>query len=233
MNNQNRLYIVATPIGNIKDITLRAIEVLESVDVIICEEYKQGSKLLKRLGIKYKELFSINEHNEKENTQEIMIRMAQGDSCALISDCGTPVFADPGAYLIREISQAGFVVQPIPGASSLMAALSILDIRLKDFYFAGFLPRKTDERNKELKRLRTMTTSLVIMDTPYRLSKSLKEIIDNFGKNQKITLACNLTQSDEAIYRGTAAEIFKEVKDKKMEFMLIVHREFHKPHKSR
>jgi len=134
------LYIVATPIGNMGDITLRAVETLRSVDAVICEEYKPGSTLLKRLEINDKELILLNEHNEAEKAAELLPRLLNGESFALISDCGTPVFSDPGAYLIQLASSSGITVTPLPGASSLMATLSLLDTKIERFVFAGFCP---------------------------------------------------------------------------------------------
>ena len=135
------LYMVATPIGNPGDITLRAIETLKQVDAVICEESKPGSTLLKKLGIKGKELVLLNEHNEDEVAADLLPRFLNGESLAMISDCGTPVFADPGAYLIQLASSSGVRVSPMPGASSLMAALSLLDAKIGRFVFAGFLSR--------------------------------------------------------------------------------------------
>mgnify|MGYP001769298307 FL=1 len=129
MASSGILYIVATPIGNMQDITLRAIEVLKNVHVILCEERREGTTLLKRLNISSKEILQVNEHNEKKMQQEVLVHLAMGKNIAMISDCGTPVFADPGAEIIKTVSQAGFSVVPIPGVSSLMAALSILDFR--------------------------------------------------------------------------------------------------------
>ncbi len=125
------LYIVSTPIGNPDDITLRAIEVLKSADAVVCEEYKPGSTLLKRLGIAGKELLLLNEHNEEVQAADLLVRLLNGETLALFSDCGTPVFADPGAYLIQLAAGSGVKVTPVPGASSLMAALSVLDMKLE------------------------------------------------------------------------------------------------------
>src|SRR5512142_1936519 len=126
MITKGHLYIVATPIGNPRDITLRALDVLQEVDAVICEEYREGSTLLKKLGIS-KEVIEINEHNETDQAPQVLQRLLLQQSMALISDCGTPVFADPGATLIKLVVDSGVPVVPIPGPSSLMATLSILD----------------------------------------------------------------------------------------------------------
>jgi len=218
-----RLYIVATPIGHPKDITLRAIEVLNAVQAVICEETREGSTLLKKLGITEKELVTLNEHNEIEKVPELIIRIAKGQDLALISDCGTPVFADPGPSLIQQAAESGIPVIPIPGPSSLMAALSILDFKVEQFLFAGFLSRKTEERQRQLLRYRDMHMPVILMDAPYRLAALLEEAAHAFGANRPITLACDLTLPGELILRGTIASVQKQVGKRKAEFILIVH----------
>ncbi len=217
------LYVVATPIGNWQDITLRALEILKKVDLIVCEELREGSTLLRRLNIQGKELFSLNEHNEQEETPNLITRLAKGEKIALISDCGTPVFADPGHYLIEQAAMFDMEVIPIPGASSLMSTLSILDFHLEQFYFAGFLPREKSERQRALNSLRSMNVPIVLMDTPYRLVKLLEEVGRLFGKNRRITLATNITMENEKYYRGTIADVSREIQQKKAEFILVVH----------
>lgn len=223
MDNAGKLYIVATPIGNPGDITLRALDILQSVDGIICEERREGSTLLKRLNVIEKELITLNEHNEAEVTADLVIRMFNGDNFALISDAGTPVFADPGAYLIQEASLSGLKVVPIPGASSLMALLSILDFKLEKFVFGGFLPRVPDQRRNELTRLRGLRLPVVLMDTPYRLTALLDDVEKVFGKGQRLTVGFDMTLESEMIIRGTPAEVKRAVGQRKGEFMLLVH----------
>lgn len=219
-----KLFIIATPIGNTRDITLRALDILREVDGVICEEQREGSTLLKRLNVQPKDLVTLNEHNEITRISELILRFWQGESFALISDCGTPVFADPGAALIEQAVQSGIEVVPIPGPSSLMAALSILDIKLDRFIFAGFLPRQPAERKGQLTHLRALRFPLVLMDTPYRLQSLLDEIASIFGNGQTITLACDLTLPTEKIFRGTVKEIQAKVRGRKAEFILILHR---------
>lgn len=219
-----RLFIVATPIGNPGDITLRALETLRSADAVVCEELREGSTLLKRLGIAARELIALNEHNENELVPELVKRMLlNGHSLALISDAGTPVFADPGHHLIAQAVEMGIVVSPIPGASSLMAALSVLDFKLERFVFAGFLPREPEQRRRELIHLRSLRKPVILMDTPYRLASLLQDVSRTFGKNQKITLAMDLTLPGEKILRGTVDEITSQTGSRKAEFILIVH----------
>jgi 16S rRNA (cytidine1402-2'-O)-methyltransferase len=221
--NIGSLYIVATPIGNYDDITLRAVNLLKEADIIICEEPRQATTLLKKINVTPKELLSLNEHNEEEEASRILQNLFLGKNLALISDCGTPVFSDPGSKLIRTCVENDIRVIPLPGPSSLMAALSILDFKLEKFHFAGFLPRETSQRNNELSHLKTIKYPIILMDTPYRLAKLLDELETNFGKGQQITLACDMTLPSETIYRGPLASVRKKVGPRKAEFILVIH----------
>jgi 16S rRNA (cytidine1402-2'-O)-methyltransferase len=217
------LYIVATHIGHPKDITLRAIDTLQNCDAVICEAMREGTTLLKSIGISGKEIILLNEHNEAEQTQEILLRLYNGQTLALVSDCGTPVFADPGHFLVRQATQAGIQAVPVPGPSSLMAALSVLDFEIRQFVFGGFLPRDPDTRRQELARLRGMGMPVVLLDTPYRLTALLQDVLKVFGKNAIVTLAADLTLPDEKILRGPVSELLSLQPGKKSEFILIVH----------
>jgi 16S rRNA (cytidine1402-2'-O)-methyltransferase len=222
MIEKGRLYIVATPIGNPRDITLRALDVLQEVDAVICEEYREGSTMLKKLGIS-KDIILVNEHNEAEQAPQLAIRLHQGQSMALISDCGTPVFADPGATLIRYLVEMGVPVVPVPGPSSLMAALSVLDFKLDRFIYAGFLPRDRTERRKALKALRSTRYPIILMDAPYRLGPLLTDLEEVYGNGASVTLAIDITLPGETIFRGTIAEAQKRLGQRKSEFVLVVH----------
>jgi 16S rRNA (cytidine1402-2'-O)-methyltransferase len=217
------LFIVSTPIGNYRDITLHALDVLAEVDAVIIEEYRQGSTLLKKIGIKEKELILLNEHNEKESSLMIAEELTQGKRYALISDCGTPVFADPGTELIRLSMENGVPVIPIPGPSSLMVAISLSPLPLEEFYFIGFLPKKKEIRKQKLNDLKKMRIPIILMDAPYRLSRLLSEVIAAFGGACVITLAFNLTLPGEKLLHDTAEHVLREMKDQKGEFILIVH----------
>jgi 16S rRNA (cytidine1402-2'-O)-methyltransferase len=223
-NRTGILFIVATPIGNLDDITFRAVDTLRKVDAVICEEYKPGSTLLKKLGIAGKELILLNEHNEAEQAAELLPRLLNGESFALISDCGTPVFSDPGAYLIQLAASSGVTVSPVPGASSLMAVLSLLDARIENFVFAGFLPREPDKRRRELTRYRGYRMPIVVMDTPYRLASLLDDVVKVFGKGQWILVGFDLTLPTEKVYRGEVEEVQKLTGGKKGEFVLVIGR---------
>ena len=223
-----KLYVVATPIGNAGDITTRAIETLAHADVILCEEHRNGSRLLKSLGIA-KPLLELNEHNEAERIQEVLLMLAQGQTLALISDCGTPVFSDPGKKLLQLLYEMNIAVTPLPGASSLMAALSVCPFDLEEFLFIGFLPVKTDQRQKKLSQLKYSNYPLVLMDTPYRLQRLLQEVQQSFGKKQNIFLACDLTMPEERLYLGPVDEILPRIQSRKAEFILILDRPQKKP----
>ena len=227
MNNVQQvsgiLYIVSTPIGNYRDITLRALDVLKAVDAVVCEEYRQGSTTLKKLGITGKKLILLNEHNEKEGSSLIAQEILDGKQYALISDCGTPAFADPGTRLIRLCLGYGLNVIPVPGVSSLMAAVSLSPLPMEEFHFAGFLPRKKEIRTHKLDQLKRMRVPIILMDAPYRLMKLLAEVSSVFGNNRMVTLAFDLTLPDEKILHAPVCEIIKKMTDRKGEFILIVH----------
>lgn len=223
MKQTGKLFIVATPIGNWDDISFRAIKVLESIDILICEEFRVGSTLLKKLSLPSKELISLNEHNEINQIDSIIQHLLNGKNLALISDCGTPVFADPGHILINQAVQFGIEIIPIPGASSLMATLSILDFKLDQFYFAGFLPREKEERKRSLNALRTINVPIVLMDTPYRLQKLLEELSQTFGKSRNITLGMNISLENEKFLRGPIYQVINQLTTKKAEFILVIH----------
>ncbi len=224
LNQFGKLFIVATPIGNAQDITLRAIETLRSVDAIICEERKDGSRLLKQLEITGKPLIELNEHNEGEMIQEVLIDLMNGKNMALISDCGTPVFSDPGKQLLKLMDEMRIKVVPIPGASSLMAALSLCPFDMENFTFLGFLPPKTEQRSAALQKHTNSNFPIILMDTPYRLVKLLDEVNKIFGRQQQIFLALDLTLPSEATYLGTVQDIAAQVQGRKAEFILILDR---------
>ena len=223
-NKFGKLYIVATPIGNPQDITLRAIETLRSVDAVICEERKDGSRLLKQLEIIGKPLIELNEHNESDMIQQVLIELMNGRNMALVSDCGTPVFSDPGKQLLKLMSEMRIKVVPVPGASSLMAALSVCPFDMENFTFLGFLPPKTEQRAAVLQKHKFSDCPLILMDTPYRLAKLLDEVSRTFGRQQQIFLALDLTLPSEMTYLGTVQDVASQVQGRKAEFILILDR---------
>jgi len=218
-----KLYIVSTPNGNYEDITLRAIRILKQVDFIICEEFKEARRLLSKLNIS-KELFSINEHNENENADEIILKLSEGKSAALISDCGTPLFSDPGHLLVQLAIQYKIEVIPIPGTSSILAALVGSGIDFEKFYYCGWLSPKKDIRKMQLLDLKKRKEVIILMDTPYRLRTLLEDVAKLWSKNVPIILAYELTKEKEKFYRGSCDEVLHSVvkENLKGEFVLIV-----------
>jgi 16S rRNA (cytidine1402-2'-O)-methyltransferase len=218
-----KLFIVSTPIGDYDDITLRAINTLKEVDFIICEEFKEANRLLSHLKIE-KELLSLNEHNEEEASREVFNKLKEGKSAALISDCGTPLFSDPGTLLVQMCIDANIEVTPIPGASSIMAALVGSGFNLDKFYYAGWLSPKSDIRKKELLHLKSIKELIVLMETPYRLMTVLSDIVKSFGPKINLVVGFDLTLPGEKFYRGTASELHKITEEKKLkgEFVLVI-----------
>jgi 16S rRNA (cytidine1402-2'-O)-methyltransferase len=220
---KGKLYLAAVPIGNYDDITLRVLNILKEVDFIICEEYKDARRLLSHYKID-KELISLNEHNENEVTDEILMRILEGKNAALISDCGTPLFSDPGHLLVGVCISQKIKVIPLPGASSLLAALTGSGMDIEKFYYYGWLSPKKDRRRDELFKLRRVKELLVLMDTPYRLKSLLTDVVKVIGPNIPVVLAYQLTMHNEEFYRGRAEQILKlaEEKNLKGEFVLLV-----------
>jgi 16S rRNA (cytidine1402-2'-O)-methyltransferase len=224
------LYLVATPIGNAQDMTFRALEVLRSVDLVVCEERREGQKLLKHFGIS-KPLEELNEHNEAAATHTILLALGGEKSVALVSDCGTPVFSDPGQMLVRAATGNGVRVVPIPGASSLMPALTVTGFAIDQFLYYGWLSPKKERRRAELRQLQRERRTIVLMETPYRLSALLRDLADTFGDTRRCCLAFNLTLPDERIFHGTALQLHRDLgpKDLKGEFVIVVEGRGHEP----
>jgi 16S rRNA (cytidine1402-2'-O)-methyltransferase len=217
------LYLVATPIGNVEDITFRAVRVLKEVDIVVYEERKEGGRLLRHLGIE-KPVESLNEHNESAATFIILDHLKNGKSVALVSDCGTPVFSDPGQLLVRKAVERSIKVVPVPGASSLMPALTVSGFSIDQFVYYGWLSPKRPRRIAELQQLKRERRTIVLMDTPYRLVALLKDIGDVFGESRRLCVAFDLTMPDEEIFHGTAPTLFARFSkdERKGEFVIIV-----------
>lgn len=224
--NLGNLYIVSTPIGNYNDITIRAARILKECDYIVCEEFKEAAKLLKFLNLK-KELLQLNEHNEQTGTEEIFSYLLEGNSLALISDCGAPGFADPGKRLINKCIDFNIKIDFIPGANSLLAALVISGFDISRFYYLGFLSPKSQERKYELSKLLRLKKTTALLETPYRL-QALLEDISILSPERKLFIGMNLTMKNEMKFRGTAREILNSLKTHfgdvkvKEEFVLII-----------
>jgi 16S rRNA (cytidine1402-2'-O)-methyltransferase len=215
------LSIVATPIGHPQDITLRALEVLRSVDAVICEEARPGSTLLKKHNIQ-KPLILLNEHNENQVVPGIVQRIWKGEHLALISDCGTPIFADPGRSLLQALEESGIPVIPIPGPASLTTAISVCKFDLNRFIFGGFLPREGQSRRQALTELQATRLPVILMDAPYRLNQLLTDVAFVFGQDQPVMLGCDLTLPGEKVLHGSIKAVIAQTAGKKCEYVLII-----------
>ena len=199
------LYLVATPIGNLEDITYRAVRVLTEVDLIACEDTRHTRKLLDHYGIS-KPTVSYHEHNEMERSAELVERMQAGASVALVSDAGMPLVSDPGYRLVRAAVEAGIPVVPIPGPSAALAALAASGLPTDAFHFAGFLPSKPVQRAKVLESLAEEHATLIFYEAPHRLLEALESIEEALGP-RPVVVAREITKLHEEFLRGTAAEI--------------------------
>jgi 16S rRNA (cytidine1402-2'-O)-methyltransferase len=217
------LYLVATPIGNVEDITFRALRILKEADLIVYEERKEGLRLLHHFSIE-KPVESLNEHNEAAASQIILGRLKEGKSVALISDAGTPVFSDPGQLLVREAISANIRIVPIPGASSLLPALIVSGFPINEFVFQGFLSPKRNRRIAELQQLKREPRTIALMEAPYRLVQLVRDIAEVFGSTRRICVAFDLTLPTEEIFRGTAQELYQRFskEERKGEFVLLI-----------
>ncbi len=201
-----KLYIVATPIGNLSDITLRAIETLKSVDVILAEDTRHSRTLLQHYQIN-KPLLALHEHNEKQMAEKIIERCQQGESFALISDAGTPLMSDPGFELVRAMQQAQLPVMAIPGACALVAALSIAGLPTDRFCFLGFLPAKSSGRKEKLAALKTESMTVILYEAPHRILDCVQDIGEVLGSERLIVLVKEITKPFETVKHGTSIEL--------------------------
>lgn len=214
------LYIIATPIGNLEDLTFRAVKSLNDADFIICEDTRVSGNLLKHYNIS-KQLVSLNAFNESTRIEQIISRLQSGEKAALISDAGTPLISDPGSRLIAAIRKNGITVVPVPGPSSLTAALSVTGFAIDEFLFLGFLPIKKG-RQKALRRIEEYESSAVIFESVHRISKLLTEV--NELMPDRIMLVCReLTKKFEEIIEGKASELIKHFSENapRGEFVII------------
>jgi 16S rRNA (cytidine1402-2'-O)-methyltransferase len=206
------LYVVATPIGNLGDLTLRARETLAQVDVIAAEDTRHTGRLLQSLGIA-KPLVSMHEHNEEQRAHELIARMNRGENVALVSDAGTPLISDPGFNLVSRARAAGLRVVPIPGACAAIAALSIAGLPTDRFVFEGFLPAKDSARRARLEAVRFEARTLVFYEAPHRARETLGDIAAVLGDGRRCVVARELTKMFESTYAGTVAEIRLRMRD--------------------
>lgn len=203
MTMQGSLYLVATPIGNLEDITFRAVRVLSEVDLIAAEDTRHSRKLLNHYQIQTP-LLSYHEHNEQKRTPQLIDKLNHGLQIALISDAGTPCVSDPGYRLVSACQAAGVKVVPVPGPSALIAALCAAGLPTDSFLFQGYLPVKQKARLDLLRKLQAVQRTLVFYEAPHRLIKSLNDIVTVYGDDCPMAIARELTKRHEEIYRGTA-----------------------------
>ncbi len=214
------LYLVSTPIGNNDDITLRAIKTLNHCDLVVCEEMKEGARILKKLNIS-KKLDTLNEQNEEEKSNELIQLLKKGKNISLISDAGTPVLADPGSYLVKEALRLNIPITVIPGVSSVTTALVRCGFSIKQFLFAGFLSRNSSERIAQLRRLSSETRTVVLLETPYRLIPLL-EAAAQIMPDRKAYLGINLTMPFETHHYGTFKKLFEKFNSQKFRGEFVI-----------
>ncbi len=220
------LYVVATPIGNLGDMSQRAIEVLQQVDMIAAEDTRRSGRLLQHFDISGRFL-ALHEHNERQVTGRVLDYLQQGKSIALISDAGTPLLSDPGYYLVREAIRAGFRIIPIPGPSAVATALSAAGLPTDRFRFEGFLPAKSTARRNRLMQIKDETATLVFYEAPHRILETLADMQEVFGGEREAILARELTKTFETFLRGNLEAIRQRVEtdtdQQKGEMVILLH----------
>lgn len=219
------LYLVATPIGNLQDITFRALETLKTVDLIACEDTRHTNKLLSYFSIKNR-LISYHEHNEVERAHELAELLEQGNSIAVVSDAGTPAICDPSFRIVQKAIEIGSEIVSIPGAVAFVNALIVSGLPTDSVFFGGFLPSKKSERIKRLEEVKEIAATLVFYETPHRIEKSLRDCLEVLG-NRKATVARELTKLHEEIIRGNLDKLVQKFAENqfKGEMVLVIERE--------
>ena len=219
------LYLVATPIGNLGDMTTRAVEVLQNVDIIAAEDTRHSQKLLNHLGIRNK-LMACHEHNEQQVLPQLMQRLQNGESIALISDAGTPLISDPGYRLVAMAHERQIRVTPVPGACAAIAALSAAGLATDRFSFEGFLPAKQQARLRALQQLAQESRTLVFYESCHRIEACLRDMVEAFGASRRITFARELTKTFETVRQMSLGECLQWVRQdanqQKGEIVLVV-----------
>ncbi len=215
-----KLYLVATPIGNLEDITLRAIRILKEVDIIVAEDTRQTIKLLNHLEIQ-KHMISYHRHSNEEKENEILDNLQNGKNIALVSDAGTPVISDPGEELVKLALKNNIEVIPIPGPCALISAMIASGMDAKEFTFLGFLPLNKKSRKNKLNDIKLSDKTIILYEAPHKIVKTLEELNDILN-NRKIVLARELTKIHEEFIVGTAKELLEKLKEPKGEFVIVI-----------
>lgn len=225
MHPVGTLYVVATPIGNLQDITLRALDILKTVDAIAAEDTRHTSGLLSHFGIS-KKLIAVHEHNEHQSAEKLLAQLNAGDTIALVTDAGTPGISDPGAVVVDLVRKAGIKVVPVPGVSAVITALSASGITQNGFLFYGFLPASGTARRKVLEALKLQTVTLVFYEAPHRILECIADLSLVLGADRRITFARELTKTFETIYSCHLGEaeawLQADVNQQRGEFVLLV-----------
>ena len=219
-NNTPTLYLIPTPIGNLDDITIRAVKILQEVEVIFSEDTRVTSLLLNHLNIK-KKLISNHEYNEKNNADKLLEYLKNGYSVGLVSDRGTPVISDPGYDLAKVAIENHFNVVSLPGATALIPALTVSGLEPMPFLYYGFLNSKDGKRKKELESLKNIKYTMIFYEAPHRITKTLEEMLAILG-NRTISISREITKKFEEIYRGTIQEVIEETREIKGEIVIVV-----------
>ena len=217
---KGNLYIVATPIGNLEDITLRAINVLKSVDLIIAEDTRHSLKLLNHLEIT-KPLISYHRHNEEDKTENILKKIEEGKNIALISDAGTPVISDPGEFIVKEAIEREINVVSIPGACAIITALMSAGVNTRNFTFYGFLSLNKKLRIKELEKIKENNNTIILYEAPHKIKNTIQDL-EYYVGNRKIVVARELTKIHEEFIRGRIQEIKDKLEKPKGEYVIII-----------
>ncbi|MEY8205512.1 MAG: 16S rRNA (cytidine(1402)-2'-O)-methyltransferase [Bermanella sp.] len=204
--HENQLYVVATPIGNLADITTRAHQVLAMVDTIAAEDTRHTKRLLNHLGFS-KPLMAVHDHNEAHAAAAILTKLQAGENVALVSDAGTPLIADPGYHVTQQVAKAGFNIVPIPGPCAIITALCAAALPTDRFIFDGFLPPKTSARQQYFSGIKNEERTLVVYESPHRIQASLKDLASVLGDDKEVVLGRELTKTFETFLRGSVADI--------------------------
>lgn len=220
-DNSPTLYLIPTPIGNMEDITIRAVNTLKMVDVVFCEDTRVTGQLLKYLDIS-KKLISSHNYNEAENKDKLLEYLNNGSNVGLVSDRGTPIISDPGYELAKFAIEKGYNVVSLPGATALIPALTSSGISPMPFYYYGFLNSKDSARKKELDFLKNIDATLIIYEAPHRINKTLIDLGNILGNNRKISISREITKKYEEIYRGTIGQLIEEQNNYKGELVIVV-----------
>ena len=219
MSNTGQLFVVGTPIGNLEDVTLRAISTLQSVDIILAEDTRNSKKLLDAHKIETK-MISYHEHSNNKEIKKIIDLLLEGKDLALISDAGTPTISDPGYGLIRNCIKHDIVIVPIPGVSAITAAMSVSGLPSDSFTFIGFLPQKKG-RLKKIELLKNIENTVILFESPYRLEKTLNQLLEHLG-NRSVVVGRELTKLYEEVIRGNLRDVIKYFSKSKVKGEIVI-----------